>query len=345
MRAILLVGGFGTRLRPLTVNRPKALIPILNRPFISFLLDLLKDAGVSEVVFAAGHLAAPLRSIFPAYQSKSFKLHLALEPRPLGTGGAIRFAYERFSNKKSDEPVLVLNGDVLMDFDARRFIAQHKKKGAAASVVLKRMPDPVAFGVVKITPSGRIRRFIEKPHSFRSAELINAGVYLFAPRLIRSIPLGRNVSVEREVFPRLLSSGESLQGFTMNGYWNDIGTHATYLAAHGDLLRTKNSWTEKYFLRKRAHLPAGQKNRLLDPTARVSPKAVLTGMVCCGRRVVVESSAEIENSVLLDGARVEEGARVSGAIIGSGSVVGKFSVVRPGTVLGDKTVLSPYTKV
>jgi mannose-1-phosphate guanylyltransferase len=189
VRAILLVGGLGTRLRPLTENRPKALIPVLNRPFISYLLDHLKEAGVTDVVFAAGHLAEPIKRIFPTYSTKNFRLHFAEELRPLGTGGAIRFAFERFKHKNDPRPVLVFNGDVLFDLSLKRFNVFHRQKKSSCTIALKKVDNPAAFGVVETTRDGRIRTFVEKPHSYTDPSLINAGVYAIDPHLITSLPI------------------------------------------------------------------------------------------------------------------------------------------------------------
>ncbi len=335
MKAILLVGGQGTRLRPLTENRPKALVPVLNRPFISYLLDSLKEAGVTDVAFAAGHLASPIKRIFPKYQKRDFRLHFAEEPGPLGTGGAIRFAYEKLK-KTSGEPVLVINGDVLFDISLKEFIGYHKLKNAECSIALKKVEDPAAFGVVEIDATGRIITFVEKPHSYKDPALINAGVYAFAPHLIRTIPLGQACSVERDVFPRLLTGGVPMAGFVSDGYWNDIGTHKNYLQAHQDLLSTKNSWTEKYFFRKRTLQRGRHSTIFLGQKTHVAKDAQLKGMVCCGHGVSVSPGAVIENSVLLDKVKVGKGAQIKDAILGVGCVVDAGVTVPTGSVLGDK---------
>lgn len=309
MKAILLVGGQGTRLRPLTENRPKALIPILNKPFISYLLDHLKEAGVQDVMFAAGHLAEPIKKIFPTYASKKFRLHFAVEPTPLGTGGAIRFAYDKFKKSESAEPVLVFNGDVLFDLSLTDFIKHHLSVKAEASIALKKVEHPEAFGVIEMSRDGRIRSFIEKPHSFTTASLINAGVYALSPSLIRAIPTGKSVSVEKEVFPALLSSGRRVYGFVSEGYWNDIGTHKSYMEAHRDLLTLKNSWTEKYFFRKRADQSGRKSTVFLGQKISLAKDATLNGMVCCGDGVAIGSGAIVSNSILFD--RVKIGKNVS----------------------------------
>lgn len=344
MRAILLVGGLGTRLRPLTENRPKALIPVLNRPFISYLLDHLKEAGVTDVVFAAGHLAEPIKRIFPTYSTKNFRLHFAEELRPLGTGGAIRFAFERFKHKNDPRPVLVFNGDVLFDLSLKRFNVFHRQKKSSCTIALKKVDNPAAFGVVETTRDGRIRTFVEKPHSYTDPSLINAGVYAIDPHLILAIPMGQPSSVERDVFPRLLSDGVPMYGYVSTGYWNDIGTHKSYMEAHRDLLTLKNSWTEKFIFRKRAHQRGRKSTVFLGEKTQLAKDVILKGMVCCGRGVRIAAGATIEDSILLDNVRIEKNATVTGSILGTGSKVESGVIVPPGSVLGDKTRIKRQTQ-
>lgn len=337
MRAILLVGGLGTRLRPLTSTRPKALMPVLNRPFLSYLLDSLGEENVTEIILAAGHQAKPLTKHFP-------KLRHAIEPEPLGTGGAIRFAFEKFRKKNDPSPVLIFNGDVLFDLSLKEFIEFHDAKKSQCTIALKKMADPTAFGVVQIDSKGRINNFIEKPHSFRSAALINAGVYAIAPHLIKKIPLGKTSSVEKEFFPALLSAGVPAYGFVSTGYWNDIGTPQTYSQAHRDLLSIKNSWTEKYFFRKRAHELGPNSTLFLGNKTQVSKSAKIKGLVFCGDRVKIGAGAEVENSILFNGVTIGKGARVEDAVLGSGCVIEQGVAVPRGSILGDKTKIKRHSK-
>lgn len=248
MKAIILAGGLATRLRPLTLHQPKALMPLLDRPFISYQFDLLVAAGVTEVVMAAGYLADVLKKNCP--RDTSLKIYFSVEDSPLGTGGAIRLAYEQFPSKEPTS-ILVFNGDVLFDIDVKTYFAFHKQNKAQGSIALKKVDDPVRFGVVDIDASCRVQAFLEKPHGRTGEAFINAGAYILESTIIEAIPLGKLLSVEREVFPKLLSDNTPLFGYACNGYWNDIGTHESYAQAQKDLLTVKNVWTEKILLRKR----------------------------------------------------------------------------------------------
>jgi mannose-1-phosphate guanylyltransferase len=340
MNAILLIGGFGTRLRPLTLTRPKALLPVLNRPFLSYQLDILKEAGVTDVMLACGIHTKPWKRAFAALAPRGMKIHFAFEPNPLGTGGAIRFGYDRLKKiGKSRGSVLVFNGDVFFDLSVRRFIGLHDSNRAACTVALTRVKDPSRFGLVEIDKKGAVRRFLEKPKPPFSTNLINAGAYLMEPKWIESIPTGRAVSVERESFPQSLKRGERLFGFVMSGYWNDIGTHQSYLQAHRDLMSGSsgnNRWTARHNFRKRG--------LLVGPRSSVSKSARLEGFVCCGEKVVVEKGATLRNCVVLDGCRIGENAVIEEAVLGPSCRIGDHARVGNGSVLGAKTFIPSYTR-
>ncbi len=254
MRAILLIGGLGTRLYPLTLSKPKALLPVLDRPFLSYQLDLLKAGNVREVMLACSERNRAWKKDFERLAPRGLKMRFAFESQPLGTGGAIRFAFDHFRSRNDSSPVLVFNGDVFFDLRVEKFLAFHIKRNASCTIALTRVKDPSRFGLVKTSTSGRVEQFLEKSKRKTSVRTVNAGAYLMAPEVIRRIPTGRAVSVERETFPMLLKEKAAVYGFPMKGYWNDIGTHESYLQAQTDLLTTKNFWTQDLLLRKRAAL-------------------------------------------------------------------------------------------
>ena len=336
MKAILLIGGFGTRLRPLTLTRPKALLPVANRPFLAYQLELLREAGVSDVMLACGNFMLPFKRAFNAIAPRGTKLHFAFEPAPLGTGGAIRFAHDRLKSAVAMDrsPILVFNGDVFFELPVKKFVAFHLTKKAAATIALTRVEDPSRFGLVELEKGGRVKRFLEKSKSPFRTDSINAGAYVFSPSTIESMPPGRPFSVEREFFPALLRRKEAVYGFPMKGYWNDIGTHASYMDAHRVLLTTKNRWTRARFFRKRSRLkttPAGK-------------SFSFEGFVSCGDDVSIGKNCRVENSILMDGCRLEQDAVVSGAVLGRKCRIGHHAVVRPGSVLADGTEVLPYSK-
>ena len=355
MIAILLVGGFGTRLRPLTVNRAKGLIPVLNRPFLSYQLDLLKQGGVTDAVLAAGrharHWEKGLRNLTP----KGLRLHFVYEPKPMGTGGAIRYAYDSARRRMNiQEPVLVFNGDVFFDLDIRKFAAFHRSRAAEATIALTEVEDVSRFGVVKTDARGQVQRFIEKPKRPVGSNYVNAGAYLLNPKWIERIPAGEPVSIERDSFPASLARREKVFGFPMGGYWNDIGTLATYLQAHRDLLFTRNRWTGGTYLRKNGlrfegrvrvsgKLSVGGR-AVIGAGTRIGKNVALGGFVSLGKNVTIKDGAFLTDTVVLDGATIGANVRTDGAIIGRDCRVGDNADLGPGTALGDRTTLSDFTR-
>ncbi len=336
MKAVLLIGGFGTRLRPLTLARPKALLPVLNRPFLAYQLELLAEAGVTDVMLACGKFMRPWQKDFKALAPRGVKIHFAFEPKPLGTGGAIRFAYDHLKKvtRPDASPVLIFNGDVFFELPVKRFVDFHLNHASAATIALTRVEDPSRFGLVERDDNDRVTQFLEKSKPPFRTNYINAGAYAFNPKAIERIPAGQVVSVERDVFPSMLVKGDRLFGFSMGGYWNDIGTHASYLAAHKHLLTEKNRWTQSTFFTKRTRLNAALSRKNLS----------IDGFVSFGKNVSLGKNCRVTDSVLMDGCRVDEGAQISGSILGRKCRIGHHAVVGPGSVLADGTVVLPYNK-
>ncbi len=345
MIAIILIGGFGTRLRPLTLKQPKALMPVLNRPFLSYQLDILAEAGVTDVVLAAGKHSKPWRGALSRLCPPRMRMHFAFEPKPLGTGGAIRFAHDALKKKIKSRsgPALIFNGDVFFNLPVREFVSFHQSNGSHASVALTPVEDPSRFGVVELDGRGAIRAFLEKPTGPVSTNLINAGAYLLNCEWIEKIPTGRPVSIEKESFPQSLERGDPMFGFKMSGYWNDIGTHASYLQAHLDLLSTTNCWTQISLFRKRAL--SRESPFLKGRASKIHSSVVMEGSVCLGDRVVVEKNVRLKNCVVLSDVRIEENAVLNGAIVGPRSTIGRHVDVSEGRVLGEKSMLSPYSRI
>lgn len=322
MDAIILAGGFGTRLRPLTWNRPKPLVPVANQPFLQTLLSRLAKAGVKRVAVSAFHQAGEIRSALAVLPHFGLKVAVVEEKSPLGTGGAIRYAWPRAA-----EACLVLNGDVLSDFDLASLADFHAERRADASLWVKPMPDVSAFGVIESDAAGQVSRFVEKPKPGESSSKhINAGVYLFTPAVLRLIPAGRPVSVEREVFPGLLARGLRVFAFkgSPDAYWRDIGTPLNYLQANLDSLG-------------RAAYLKGTGCRLARG-CRVEQSVL-------GKSCRVEKGARVSGSVLWEGCVIGEGAEVSGALLASGVSVGAWARISPGVVLGDGAVVPAYSKL
>lgn len=341
--AIILVGGFGTRLRPLTLRTPKALLPIFNVPFLSYQLALLKKAGVRNVVFALGHHAASLRNSLLHLRPANMKFHFAIEKTPLGTGGGIRNAFGIVEKIGGKEPrVMVFNGDILFDINIGDFIRSHVRAGAACSIAMTKTNEPSRYGVIQTGTHRRIRAFLEKPRHIRGTAWINAGAYLFESALLRRIPAERAVSIERESFPGFLKLGIRMIGYPLKGYWNDIGTPESYLQAHLDLAgRRFGGMPPK--MAGRVVRRAGARI-CLGEASRIGRNVRCKGVVTIGPSVHVGDDCQLEDLVVLRGSRIGQGASVRGGIIGQNVRIGSHAVIRPGHVIGDGAVIPDYSR-
>ncbi|WP_433571518.1 sugar phosphate nucleotidyltransferase [Streptomyces sp. CA-251247] len=324
--AILLVGGKGTRLRPLTVNTPKPMVPAAGVPFLTHQLARARAAGVEHIVLATSYLAEVFEPYFGDGSSLGLHLEYVTEEEPLGTGGAIRNVAGRLRSGP-DEPVLIFNGDILTGLDIGALVSTHRSSGADVSLHLTRVEDPRAFGLVPTDPSGRVTAFLEKPQTPEEivTDQINAGAYVFRRSVIDTIPSGRPVSVERETFPDLLSSGAHLQGMVDSTYWLDLGTPQAFVRGSTDLVMGRAPSPA---------VPGRCGDRLVLESATVAADAKLTGgtVVCEG--ATVHPGARVDGSVVLAGAVVEEGAVISASLIGERARVGARTVLS-GTVVGD----------
>ncbi|MFE7133071.1 sugar phosphate nucleotidyltransferase [Streptomyces sp. NPDC057638] len=330
--AILLVGGKGTRLRPLTVNTPKPMVPAAGVPFLTHQLARARAAGVEHIVLATSYLAEVFEPYFGDGSAFGLSLEYVTEVEPLGTGGAIRNVADRL-HSGPDDPVLIFNGDILTGLDIRALVATHQDSGADVSLHLTRVPDPRAFGLVPTDGTGRVTAFLEKPQTPEEivTDQINAGAYVFRRSVIDTIPAGRPVSVERETFPGLLSAGAHLQGMVDSTYWLDLGTPMAFIRGSADLVLGRVPSPA---------VPGRRGDRLVLESASVAPDAKLTGgtVVCEG--ATVAPGARIDGSVILRGAVVEENAVISSSLVGSGARVGARTTLRE-TVIGDAAFVGP----
>ncbi len=328
--AILLVGGQGTRLRPLTIHAPKPMLPVAGVPCTEHQIARAREAGVTRIVLGTSYKAEVFQEYFGDGEEVGVELVYAVEDHPLGTGGAIRNAAEHLTCAP-DDPVLVFNGDVLSGVDLTALLAEHERSEAAVSLYLTRVADPRAFGLVPTDAEGRVTAFLEKPTT--DAEIvtdqINAGCYVFRRRVIDEIPEGRPVSVERETFPGLLARGARLQGFVDGGYWLDLGTPLAFVQGSADLVAGRAPSPA---------LPGPTGDHLVLPGAHVAGGAEVTGGSVVGAGASVAAGASVIGSVLFDGARVEPGATVRDSVVGSEAVVGEAASLT-GVVVGDRAVI------
>ena len=305
MQAIVLVGGEGTRLRPLTETVPKPALTLVDRPFLAYMVEWLAGHGVTEVVLACGFLPDVLREALAGEEERAgVRIRFVVEPERRGTAGAIRFAADELG-ADLDERFLALNGDVLTDLDLSALLGAHRERAAKATIGLHPVEDSSAYGLVRSGPEGEVLEFLEKTGERAPGE-VNAGMYVLERTVLDLIPPGEEVSIERDVFPRLV--GEGLHGMRLDGYWMDIGTPERYLQASWDILErrvaTRVEPTAPGML-----VAAGAS---VDAEASVGPRVILAP----GCRI--ERGAAVRDSVLLEGCRVGKGARVSGSILSAG---------------------------
>jgi mannose-1-phosphate guanylyltransferase len=323
MRAVVLVGGFGTRLRPLTNHVPKPMLPVGHRPMIAGLVDRLAAGGVTDVTLALGFRPEPFLEAFPDGRCGSVTLRYAVEPEPLDTAGAIRFA-ARYAG--IEQTFVVANGDVITELDVAMLVDAHCRSGASATIHLTPVDDPSAFGVVEIDEAGVVERFIEKPAPGTTpSNLINAGTYVFEPGVLDLIPDGRTVSVERETFPALVV-GRELHAVGTGDYWIDTGRPEDYLAANLDLVRGRRA----------------QRCVAVAPHAEVDPSAELD-VALVGDGAYVSAGARLVESVVLPGAHVHAGAVVERSVVMG--TVGAGAVVRGSVVGADGDVAAGGTLI
>jgi NDP-sugar pyrophosphorylase family protein len=352
MKAILLAGGQGTRLRPLTLNTPKPVVPIFGRPFLHYQIDrILQVPEIDEIVLSLNYQPERIEAVFGDGSSFGTRISYVVEPEPLGTAGGIKFA-----SRDIDETIVVFNGDVLTQIDLAAVIAMHRARNATATIVLTPVENPAAYGLVETDASGNILRFIEKPDPAQiTTNYINAGIYVLEPSTFDRIPKDTPWSIERSFFPSFIERGETFVAYPYDGYWIDIGTPEKYTQVHRDIM------DGRYQTAPFAGQGPGFVHRADD--ARIEEGATVTGPAFLDGGVVVRSGATVgPYTVLGRGCHVEQDARVEGAIVwANGRIgpeaavgaaiagrhvhVGRGATVGAGAVLGDKTSLTDFSKV
>lgn len=340
MQAVILVGGEGTRLRPLTSTVPKPVVPLVDRPFIGFMLEWLKRHDVDDVIMSCGFLATAVRNVLGDGSGYGIRLRFVEEPDPRGTAGALKYAESLL-----DERFLMLNGDVLTDIDLTRQIAQHEETGAKGTLALVGVDDPSAYGLVRLEDDGAVREFVEKPPADQiDTNLISAGAYVLERSVLDLVPPDQNVSIEREVWPRLV--GDGLYGFDAGkAYWLDIGTPARYLQGTFDILEglVDTAVRERLgdtYLDVDESVEGRDGARIVPPAVLergcvIAPDAHVGSLVVLGAGVTVGAGTTIERSVVLQGAEIGEGCTLRNCIVAAGARVGDRTQVLREAVLGE----------
>lgn len=340
--AIVLVGGRGTRLQPLTDARPKPMLPIGNLPFLEHQLAHLRRHGIEHVTFACGFLPRAIISRFGEGESVGMTLEYVVEPTPLDTGGAIAFAARTLDPQR----LLVCNGDILTDLDVSALVERHRESGATATIALTPVEDPTRYGLVRTDDRGRVTAFVEKPSADEvDTNLINAGTYVLEPHVIDLVPANERCNVEREIFPRLV--GRGLCAVASSGYWRDIGTFPSYLAAQIDLLDARFTgagfWSyvhqpgaDRTLIAPGAQVAEGVRIEhpvCVDSGAIVKAGAVLGPHAVIGAGAVVEPGARVRRSIVMEHAHVGAGAQIVDAIVGEGAKVAERASITDSAVI------------
>jgi len=358
MQAVILVGGEGTRLRPLTSTVPKPVVPLVDRPFISFMLEWLREHGIDDVIMSCGFLATSVRNVLGDGSGVGVKLRFVEEPDPRGTAGALKFAEPML-----DERFLMLNGDVLTDIDLTAQIAQHERTGAKATLALVPVADPTAYGLVHLAGDSSVNDFVEKPSSDQIeggaagrrpasrggrdpnpqdyTNLISAGAYVLEREVLELVAPDRNVSIEREVWPLLIGNG--LYGYASESYWLDIGTPARYLQGTFDIIEG-NVRTAVQERLGNGYLAvadsAGIDGRVIPPAVierdvKIAPDAHVGSLVVLGQGVTIGAGSTVERAVVWGGTHIGEGCTLRDCIVAAGCRIGDNTKILGGAVLGE----------
>jgi mannose-1-phosphate guanylyltransferase / phosphomannomutase len=343
-----MAGGEGTRLRPMTANQPKPMLPVANRPLMEHVLRLLKRHGFDETIVTVQFLAALVRNYFGDGEEFGMSLQYATEDVPLGTAGSVRNAEDALR----DDPFLVISGDALTDMDLTALVDFHKEKGALVTVGLARMPNPLEFGIVITQEDGQIQRFLEKPTWGQVfSDTVNTGLYVMEPEVLAEVPPGEMVDWSGDVFPKLMERGAPLFGYISDGYWEDVGTHESYLKAQADVLaRRVQTDIAGFEVSPGVWVAEG---------AEVDPEAVLTGPLCVGdyakieagaqlreftvigSNVVVKEGAFIHRAVVHNNVYIGQGVNLRGCVIGKNTDVMRQARIEEGAIVGDECVIEP----
>jgi NDP-sugar pyrophosphorylase family protein len=350
MKAILLAGGRGTRLRPLTIHTPKPIVPIFDRPFLQYQLDQLKQVReIDEVILSLNYQPRRIEEKFGDGGDTGLAIRYVVEPQPLGTAGAVRYAGESLR-----ESVIVFNGDVLTEVDLGAVVALHRERKARATIVLTPVENPSAYGLVETDVRGNITRFLEKPNPDEiTCDTINAGIYVLEPDTFDRIPKDMPWSIERSFFPSLVERGETFVAYVHRGYWIDIGTPEKYLQVHRDIMDGRFravpfSNGARALVSPGARIDEGatiegpcfvDDGAVVKPGARIGPHSVV------GRQCQVEEQAQIDGSIVWANCRIGQEAIVRNSILGRQCHLGRSALVDNGVVLGDKSVVTDCSRL
>lgn len=343
MKAVILVGGQATRLRPLTCNTPKAMLPVLNIPFLEYVIRHLSKHQIRDIILAQGYLAKPIERHLGDGSRLGVRLSYVIEDTPLGTAGAVKNAESYL-----DETCLMLNGDIFTDMDITAMIKHHLERKAQVTIALTPVDDPTSYGLVETEADDRITKFSEKPSPSQvTTNMINAGTYVLEPEILAQIPPRTKVSIEREVFPLLLGQGKPVYAYPSSAYWIDMGTPEKYLRLHRDLLSGKSS---QYAAASAGEVVIGEQSDI-HPTAQIGGPVIigdnctigrntrLTGPVVIGSGGTIREDCVIEESVIWRNVQLGERVKLSNSIVADNCCLAADSTIED-SILGDKVTVT-----
>lgn len=333
MKAVILAGGFGTRLRPLTNNTPKPVVYVANRPFLVHQIELLVKHGIDEIILVLHFLPDEVRKVIGDGKEWGIKIHYLVEETPLGTAGAVKYA-EKFFDK---EPFVVFNGDVLTDLNISKLINYHREKKAAVTLTLTEVEDPTSFGLIITDKKGRVERFIEKPNwDAVVAKTINAGTYIIDPKVFKDVPAGKEYSFERQLYPSLLEAGVPIYGYVSDAYWLDIGNAEKYKEAHEAILRGD-------VLVKTKGERVG--SSLIGEKVKIAKETELKDYVVLGDNVFVGEYSVLDRCIVWKNTKIGSHVHLEDCIIGNNCMIDDGVVIDRGLVLADGSVIKKGTKI
>jgi mannose-1-phosphate guanylyltransferase/phosphomannomutase len=349
MKALLLLGGFGTRLRPFTINTPKALLPIVNYPFIAYQFELLRKYEIKEVVLGVGYKGDEFKRVIDIGKNMGIKIYLSYEKKPLGTGGGIKNA-EKFL--KGKEPFFVFNGDVLADFNLEKILTFHIEKNAYITIGMIKVPDPSSYGLILTDDEMKIIKFIEKPKKEEIVtDTVNAGVYVFQPDVLEEIPENKEVSVEKETFPQILQKGKNMFGYIHYGYWLDVGTIDKFKKGNFDLIDGKIELLYKKSeenIEKKDNVLIGDNvivegKLIADENAIICENSKFKGKVIIGKKSFIGKNCLIENSIIFENVFIGDECIIENSIIGESVIIRNNCIVKNSAV-GDNSFINQFSK-
>jgi len=340
MQAVILAGGKGTRLRPLTLSTPKPITTIANRPFLYYQLEMLKKAGVKEVILGLSYQPEKIMEVFGDGEKLGLKIRYLVESSPLGTAGAYKYA-ESLINTTT----IVFNGDILTNIDMAAAVAEHRKHKATATIILVPVENPSAYGLVETSSDGQVLRFLEKPKANEiTCNTINAGMYVLEPKALEYIPSNQEHSFEYQLFPKLLAEKEPFYSVISKEYWLDIGTSARYLQANLDVLANKLAYNPNRNRLANWQLAQVDDLSLIDETVSLDPNVVINNSVI-GANCRIATGVQIKDSVLLPNSIIEANVVIEKAIIGESCLIKTSANISNGSILGNNTIIADFSQV